>query len=105
MSDRDPFELDDEEDTSSASDEDRRLRAAEHESDMRWLIDNTRGRRFLRHLLDQAGVFRLSFNGDALTTAFREGERRAGLVLLAEITVLASPIQLASILTEDQYGR
>ncbi len=54
--------------------------------DMKWLMSNKRGRRFVARLLERAGVWRLSFNTNALTMAFNEGTRNEGLRLLAQIT-------------------
>ncbi len=53
--------------------------------DLKWLMSNKRGRRFVTRLLEQAGVYRLSFNTNALTMAFNEGTRNEGLRLLAQI--------------------
>lgn len=54
--------------------------------DIKWLMSNKRGRRVVHRTLQQAGVFRLSFNTNALQMAFAEGNRNAGLRLLALIT-------------------
>jgi len=40
------------------------------------------GRKFMRDLLAQCGVYRTTFTGDAQTTAFNEGARSIGLWLL-----------------------
>ena len=63
---------------------DRIVRESE-ESDVRWLMGNKRGRRILWRLLDQAGVFRSSFNTNALSLSFAEGNRNYGLRTLAMI--------------------
>lgn len=55
-------------------------------SDLKWLMSNKRGRRFVCRLLERAGVWRLSFNTNALSMAFNEGTRNEGLRLLAQIT-------------------
>ena len=49
------------------------------------VMGTRQGRRFVRRLLERAGVYRSSFNQDALSMAFAEGGRNTGLVLLAEI--------------------
>lgn len=54
--------------------------------DLKWLLSNKRGRRFATRLLERAGVWRLSFNTNALTMAFNEGTRNEGLRLLAQIS-------------------
>lgn len=43
------------------------------------------GRLTVWRLLDMAGVYRISFTGDALWSAFNEGGRNVGNRLLAEI--------------------
>jgi hypothetical protein len=54
--------------------------------DLKWLMSNKRGRRFIFTLLERAGVWRLSFNTNALTMAFAEGTRNEGLRLMAQLT-------------------
>lgn len=53
--------------------------------DLKWVMSNKRGRRFVFRLLERAGVFRLSFNTNALSMAFNEGQRNEGLRLTAQI--------------------
>jgi hypothetical protein len=52
--------------------------ALTEDADLRWLMGDPRGRRIARRLIERSGIFRLSFTGDAESTAFREGERNAG---------------------------
>jgi hypothetical protein len=63
--------------------------------DLRWLMGDARGRRFVWNLLAKAGVFRSSMGASAELTAFNEGRRDLGLVLLADLMRLCP----------DQYGR
>lgn len=100
MSQPDPIE-DAVADLSSASEGELARRAAEDDEDLRWLIANFRGRRFLRRQLERAGVFRSSFTGDALTAAFAEGERNGGLRLFSQI-VRVAPARVAELLTEEK---
>lgn len=46
--------------------------------DLKWLMGSRRGRRILWRLLEQSGVFRLSFNTNAMQMAFAEGNRNFG---------------------------
>lgn len=48
------------------------------EADLKWLMSSKRGRRIIWRLLDQAGVFRLSFNTNSMAMAFAEGNRNFG---------------------------
>lgn len=66
-----------------------RLARESEEADVRWLMSNKRGRRILWRLLDQGGVFRLSFSTNAMTMAFAEGNRNFGLRTLALIHSLS----------------
>jgi hypothetical protein len=65
-----------------------RLARESEEGDVRWLMSNKRGRRIVWRLLDQGGVFRLSFNTNAMTMAFAEGNRNFSLRLLALLHTL-----------------
>lgn len=54
-------------------------------ADLKWLMSQKRGRRVVRRLLEDAGVYRLSYvpgaqDGDR-ATAFAEGRRNLGLEL------------------------
>lgn len=90
-------------DLSSASEGERALRSATDEADLRWLITDHRGRRFLRRRLAELGVFQLSHTGEAVSTAFNEGRRSAGLKLLSFILHVA-PAAAAWLFTEDANG-
>jgi hypothetical protein len=81
--DIDPFSL---EDAHSAIADRARFESELEIGDLKWLMSNKRGRRFVFRLLERAGVWRLSFNTNALTMAFSEGTRNEGLRLLAQIT-------------------
>ena len=54
-------------------------------ADLVWLMTSKRGRRIMWRLLDTAGVTRISFNANALTMAFNEGQRNFGNRVLAWI--------------------
>lgn len=102
MSGFEPFDLDDEALPSPIAEE-RELRRLEDETDLKWLLDHPRGRRFMRRHLERTGVFRTSFSGDALSTAFREGERNIGLMLLHSIAT-AAPAMVGSFFVGDDDG-
>ncbi len=56
----------------------RRLGAEVEALDVKWLMGSKRGRRIVWRLLDQAGVFRLSFSTNAMQMSFNEGNRNYG---------------------------
>ena len=86
MGHSDPLDLRGKERAQADADE-RSTRASQVEiDDLKWLMSNKRGRRFVASLLERAGVWRLSFNTNALSMAFAEGMRNEGLRLLAQIT-------------------
>ena len=62
-----------------------RLAKDNEDSDIKWLVSTKRGRRIVWRMLDQAGVFRMSFNTNSMTMAFQEGNRNSGNRLLAQI--------------------
>lgn len=64
--------------------EDQERRRQQELLDLEWVMSDGRGRRVVWRLLEQAGVFRLSYAGDALSTAFNEGQRNIGLRLMAD---------------------
>ena len=65
------------------------------EEDIRWLLASKQGRRFAWRILEIAGVYRTSFNNSGCITAFNEGKRNVGLMLLADILDIAPEQYLA----------
>lgn len=53
--------------------------------DLRWLLGHPQGRRIIGRLLEEAGVFRTSFNPSGSIMAFAEGRRHMGLFITAEL--------------------
>lgn len=83
----DPLDLDAQDERASQQRELAELAVKGEIGDLVWLMGNKRGRRIVWRLLDRAGVFRLSFAGEAThQTAFNEGQRNEGLRLMALIT-------------------
>lgn len=88
MNSHDPFDLNGQD--SSREDKANRERLAKEveDADVKWLMSNKRGRRIVWRLLDQSGVFRLSFNPDVAVMAFAEGNRNFGNRMLTLIHTL-----------------
>ena len=59
-------------------------------NDISFLMSEKSGRRFMWRMLESAGIYRQSFAFDNAVTAFNEGQRSIGLMLLAKIN-LACP--------------
>lgn len=78
MADYDPTDLRKQQTTREDEAHRRRLAAEVEVLDVKWLMGSKRGRRILWRLLEQAGVFRLSFNTNAMQMAFNEGNRNYG---------------------------
>lgn len=75
---------------------DRRRRAA-RDADLRWLMDQAAGRRFVYALLERCGIYRAIFNPqapDALRLAHAEGQRNIGLLVLSDVERIAAPAYL-----------
>jgi hypothetical protein len=85
MSNFDPMDIRSQERIQAQADERNELAQRIEVDDLKWLMSNKRGRRFVFRLLERAGVWRLSFNTNALTMAFNEGTRNEGLRLLDQI--------------------
>lgn len=81
----------------------RRLAAEVEELDVKWLMGSKRGRRIVWRLLEQAGVFRLSFNTNAMQMAFNEGNRNYGNRTL-ELIYKTCPELYAVMLKESNDG-
>jgi|GEM_PF-325959 len=73
-------------------------------ADLRWLMRHRQGRRVVWRWLDAAGVWRLSFNTDAVLMAFNEGGRNQGLRLLQAL-LAACPAFYHVMMQENQDER
>jgi hypothetical protein len=83
VSNYDPLDLRGQEKAKAQRDLRERLDRENEEGDVKWLMGNKRGRRVIWRLLDAAGIFRSSFNTNAMAMAFAEGNRNYGLRMLA----------------------
>jgi len=104
MSGHDPFDLRGQERQTEQDELAERLDRETEEGDVQWLMSSKRGRRIVWRLLDRAGVFRLSFNTNAMTMAFSEGQRNDGLRLLYLIHTLC-PNLYPTMVKEANHGR
>lgn len=101
MSHLDPIDIRSQERIKADAD-DRARQAMDLEiDDIKWLMSNKRGRRIVFRALERAGVWRLSFNTNALSMAFNEGMRNDGLRLMAQITAYC-PDRYAEMLKESK---
>jgi hypothetical protein len=75
------------------------LEAESEIADLVWLMSSKRGRRIVWRLLARARVFQLSHTGEALSTAFNEGQRNFGLRLTVQI-ISECPDLYSRMLTE-----
>lgn len=97
----DPTDIRGQERTKSEQGERRKLAQDTEETDLKWLMSSKRGRRIVWRVLERSGVFRLSFNTNAMQMAFAEGNRNAGLHTLAQIH-LACPDLYPVMLNESK---
>jgi len=88
MSDYNPLDLKAQQKSKDSKKSADRIERQNEESDIKWLMSSKRGRRFVWRLLEQAGVFRSSFNTNAMAMSFGEGNRNYGLQLLNLIHTL-----------------
>lgn len=57
--------------------------AVDANADLAWLMSDKRGRRFMWRLLGGLGIYQQSYTpGDTHASAFREGQRSVGLLLI-----------------------
>lgn len=97
MSNYDPLDINGQAQAKADADQRSRLSRDTEESDLKWLMSSKRGRRIVWRLLDRAGVFRLSFNTNAMQMAFAEGNRNEGLRVLAQIHTLCPELYPAMV--------
>ncbi len=98
----DPTDLKRQERDAEADEAVARDRRRKELDDLRWWLGHPQGRRIAMRLLDEAGVYRSSFNHSGSVMAFNEGKRHMGLFLTAEF-LEASPDGFMKVLKE--YGK
>ena len=79
MSNYDPHDLRAQERSRADAEQRAKLERETEAADLKWLMGSKRGRRIVWRQLERAGVFRLSFNTNAMQMAFAEGNRNEGL--------------------------
>ena len=104
MSDYNPLDLKAQQKSKDSKKSADRIERQNEESDIKWLMSSKRGRRFVWRLLEQAGVFRSSFNTNAMAMSFGEGNRNYGLQLLNLIHTLC-PELYPTMIKEQQNVR
>lgn len=104
MSEHDPLDIRGQERDAENNELQARLDRETEEADLKWLMSSKRGRRIIWRILDRAGVFKLSFNTNAMTMAFSEGSRNEGLRTLALIHALC-PELYPVMIKESLHGR
>lgn len=87
-----PEAMADQYDQLEPSDEKHKQQTAIEHDDLRRLMSSGWGRRLMWRLLSEAGVFRLSYTGEAQSTAFNEGRRSYGLAQLNMINEVCPEI-------------
>lgn len=100
MSNYDPLDLRGQERDRADKELRERLERQNEEADVKWLMSSKRGRRIVWRLLDHAGVFRSSFNTNAMSMAFAEGGRNYGLRMLGMVHTLC-PEQYPAMMKEQ----
>ena len=101
MTEHDPFDKEAAEEAQRIAKERAEADRRQEKEDLIWLMSGKRGRRIVRRLLDHSGVWRSSFNTNAMQMAFNEGTRNEGLHLTAKIMTYC-PVQYAELITEKQ---
>lgn len=85
MSNYDPTNIKKQKEAHAENRKRRKLSRDNERDDIKWLMGSRRGRRIIWRQLERAGVFRLTFNTNAMTMAFAEGNRNEGLHILGVI--------------------
>ncbi len=102
MSDYDPLDLRGQELSKSEKEVRERISSENEQADIKWLMGSKRGRRVVWRLLNQSGVFRLSFNTNAMQMAFAEGNRNFGNRTLSMIHLLCP--ELYPVMVKEQQN-
>jgi hypothetical protein len=100
-----PFELREQQEAKTVRDDAARLHHDSQVDDLKFVMGNKQGRRFVHRLLQECGVFRSVFHTEPVVMAFNEGGRNMGLKLFAEIHEHC-PARYAEMIKEHkEHGR
>jgi hypothetical protein len=80
-----------------------KARQAQDDSVVQVLMGSVAGRAWAHDVLEDCGVFRTTFTGEALQSAFNEGKRNVGLRLLSSI-MQACPQAYVQMMGEQNGG-
>ena len=95
--------LDDEQEQAEAQNQAAKSHRAIEQADVAEVLANPAARRLLRRLiLGRCGILRHTFDADARLDALKQGERNAGLWMLAELSKV-EPKALAVLMQEPEH--
>jgi hypothetical protein len=100
MSNVDPLDLDAQRASGAATAEQKQLAARQEAEDLKWLMADKRGRRYMWALLERTGIYRSSFTGNS-ETFFREGQRNIGLAMM-DLLLSICPDRYAEMVKEQK---
>ena len=83
-----PFDIQEQERAAEESARRALLDAKQEADDLKWLMSDKRGRRFVARLIDMAGVHRPSIDQNTAAMAFKEGKRWLGTLLVEKLDQL-----------------
>lgn len=84
-------------------DEQDRQEQRQRAEDLKWVMSDTRGRRFIHDVLETTGVYRNPFTGNS-ETFFRCGEMNVGQRLLAQL-MATCPKRYLEMIKEQENDR
>ena len=85
MDNFDPLDQQGQEHAKNLLDERKKLAYRTEIDDVKWLMSDKRGRRIVWRILEEACVFKLSFDASPIVMSFNEGRRSEGLRLMATL--------------------
>lgn len=81
----DVFDIEGQEEKEREAQERAKREAHQEAEDFKWIMGSKRGRRMMWRILERGGVYRLSFDTNAMTMAFNEGRRNESLYLTSRL--------------------
>jgi hypothetical protein len=79
-------DADDLEVQAAQANEQKRLKAEQDAADIRWLMSQPQGLRFITRVLEETAVHRTSFHNSGQVMALNEGRKMVGYWLVGELT-------------------